>query len=80
MHARKQASYRQQEKALFAALRDRWPEPERETRLRVLALVAVGATLLASEMFNQEGGARPFDEALRGAFDAVSAGFTPAAQ
>lgn len=80
VQARKQASYRQQEEALFAALRDRWPEPERETRLRVLALVAVGATRLASEMFNQEGGARPFDEVLRGAFNAISAEFTPAAQ
>jgi AcrR family transcriptional regulator len=73
VQARKQASYRQQEEALFAALRERWPEPARETRLRMLALVAVGATRLASETFNKEGGARPFDEVLRGAFDAVTA-------
>lgn len=76
VQARKQASYRQQEAALFSALRERWPEPERETRLRVLAMVAVGATRLASETFSQEGGARPFDEVLRGAFDAVTAEFT----
>jgi AcrR family transcriptional regulator len=80
VQARKQASYRQQEEAVFGALRDRWPEPAREIRLRVLALIAVGATRLASEIFSQEGGARPFDEVLRSAFDAVSAEFTPATQ
>ncbi|GGB20726.1 TetR family transcriptional regulator [Sphingomonas metalli] len=75
VQARKQASYRQQEDALLAALRERWPDPERETRLRVLAMVAVGATRLASETFNREGGARPFDAVLRAAFDAVTAEF-----
>lgn len=79
VQARKQASYRRQEEALFSALRNRWPEPARETRLRVLAMVAVGATRLASEAFNQEGGARPFDEVLRGAFDALTAEFTTTA-
>ena len=76
VQARKQASYRQQEEALFSALWERWPQPERETRLRVLAMVAVGATRLASETFNQEAGAQPFDEVLRSAFDAVTAEFT----
>jgi AcrR family transcriptional regulator len=75
VQARKQASYRQQEETLFSALRERWPDPARETRLRVLAMVAVGATRLASETFSQEGGARPFDEVLRAAFDAVTVEF-----
>ena len=79
VQARKQASYRQQEDALFSALRERWPDPPRETRLRVLAMVAVGITRLASETFNQEGGARPFDEVLRCAFDAITAEFADAA-
>jgi AcrR family transcriptional regulator len=78
VQARKQASYREQEETLFRALRERWPEPERETRLRMVAMVAVGAARLASETFNQEGGTRPFDEVLRSAFDAVSAEFAPA--
>jgi AcrR family transcriptional regulator len=78
VQARKQASYRQQEEAIFSALRERWPEPARETRLRVLAMVAVGATRLASETFNQEGGTRPFEEVLRGAFDAIIAEFASA--
>ncbi len=76
VQARKQASYRQQENSLFAALRERWPETDRETRLRVLAMVAVGTTRLASETFNQEGGVRPFDEVLRDAFDAIAAEFS----
>jgi AcrR family transcriptional regulator len=80
VQARKQASYRQQEETLLAALKEHWPDPKRETRLRVIAMVAVGTTRLASETYNQEGGARPFDEVLRGAFDAVSAEFTAAAQ
>lgn len=79
VQARKQASYRQQEEALFSALRERWLEPARETRLRVLAMVVVGATRLASETFNQEGGTRPFDEVLRAAFDAVTTEFTATA-
>ena len=56
VQARKQVSYRQQEEALLAALKERWPEPAREMRLRVIAMVAVGATRLASETSNQEGG------------------------
>lgn len=75
VQARKQASYRQQEDALFSALRERWPESERETRLRVVAMVAVGATRLASETFSRENGARPFGEVLRDAFDAMTAEF-----
>jgi AcrR family transcriptional regulator len=76
VQARKQASYRQQEEALFSALRERWPEPERETRLRVVAMVAVGATRLASETFSRENGTRPFDAILRDAFDGLAAEFT----
>ena len=76
VQARKQASYRQHEEALFSALRERWPEPARETRLRVLAMVAIGATRLASETFNQEGGARPFSDVLRDAFTAVTVELT----
>jgi AcrR family transcriptional regulator len=79
VQARKQASYRHQEEALFSALRERWPEPARETRLRLLAMVAVGATRIASETFNREAGARPFDEVLRDAFTAVLAELTDAA-
>lgn len=71
VQARKQASYVEQEKALFAALRDRWPDPARETGLRLVAMLAIGAMRLATEAFNREGGKRPLAELLREAFAAL---------
>ena len=71
VQARKQASYVQQEKALFEALRERWPEPARETGLRLVAMLAIGAVRLSSEAFNRESGKRPIAELLNEAFDAL---------
>ncbi len=71
VQARKQASYIQHEKALFAALRERWPKPERETGLRLVAMMAIGAMRLASDALSREDGKRPFDELLHEAFDAL---------
>ena len=71
VQARKQASYVEQEKALFAALRERWPEPERATGLRLVAMLAVGAMRLASETFNREGGKRSMQDLLNEAFEAL---------
>lgn len=71
VQARKQASYIQHERALFAALRERWPEPERETGLRLVAMLAIGATRLASDALSREGGKRPLTELLHEAFDAL---------
>jgi AcrR family transcriptional regulator len=79
VQARKHVSYRHHEEVLFAALRERWPDPARETRLRVLAMMGVGAMRLASETFSQEGGSRPYDEVLRRAFDAITAELSPPA-
>lgn len=73
VQARKQASYIQQEKALFAALRERWPAPERETGLRFVAMLAIGAMRLALDAFNRDGGKRPIVELLNDAFDALEA-------
>lgn len=73
VQARKQASYVQHEQTLFAALRTRWPDPVRETRLRLVAMVAIGAVRLAFDTFNEEGGARPVEPILRGAFDSLEA-------
>lgn len=73
VQARKQASYLQQEHALFAALRERWPAPERETGLRLVAMLAVGAMRLASEAFGRENGQRPMVDLLNEAFDALEA-------
>jgi AcrR family transcriptional regulator len=71
VQARKQASYVQHEATLFAALRERWPAPERATGLRLLALLAVGTMRLSSDIFHQEGGKRPIQALLREAFEAL---------
>jgi AcrR family transcriptional regulator len=73
VQARKQASYVQQEEALFAALRERWPEPEREIGLRLVAMLATGAMRLSTDAFSREGGKRSLVELLHEAFDALEA-------
>lgn len=74
VQARKQASYVEHELTLFAALRDRWPQPERELALRLVALMAIGALRLSTERFSLEGGKRALTELLNEAFDALDAG------
>jgi AcrR family transcriptional regulator len=71
VQARKQVSYIQQEGEIHKALRERWPEPERSTALRVVAMLSVGAMRIAGDMFNRENGARPMAELLLEAFDSV---------
>lgn len=71
--ARKQASYVQHEATLFAALRDRWPQPERETALRLVAMLSIGALRVSLETFNREEGQRPIAILLNEAFDALEA-------
>lgn len=71
VQARKQASYVQHEQTLFAALREKWPGSERETALRLVAMLAIGATRLAFDALNREGGKRPIAELLNEAFDAL---------
>ncbi|BBK43794.1 TetR family transcriptional regulator [Allostella vacuolata] len=73
VQARKQASYVQQEQALFAALRERWPDPGRETGLRLVAMLAIGTIRLSLDAFNREGGSRPVAVLLHEAFDALEA-------
>jgi len=68
VQARKQASYVEQERTLFAALRERWPEPEREPGLKVVAMIAMGAVRLSTEAFNQAAGARTMPALLRETF------------
>lgn len=71
VQARKQASYIQHEKTLLAALREKWPEPERDTALRVAAMMSIGAVRLSLDALSREGGKRPLVELLREAFDAL---------
>lgn len=73
VQARKQASYIHHEKTLFEALRERWPDQERETSLRLVAMLAVGAMRLSFDAFNREGGKRPVVDLLHETFDALAA-------
>jgi AcrR family transcriptional regulator len=73
VQARKLATYVQHEEALFAVLRERWPEPERQTALRLVAVLAVGTMRLALDTFNLEVGKRPLAELVREIFDALKA-------
>ena len=75
VQARKQASYVEHELALFAALRERWPDPEQELSLRLTALAAIGALRLSTERFSREGGATDLTTLLDAAFDALDSGF-----
>jgi AcrR family transcriptional regulator len=74
VQARKQASYVQHEASLYAALRQRWPAPERETSLRLIAMMAIGAIRLSTDALHREGGRRSFDALLRENFAALAAG------
>lgn len=71
VQSRKQASYVRHEATLYAGLRERWPDPARETGLRLVAMAAMGAVRLSLEAFGRDGGTRPFVARLRDAFDAL---------
>ena len=70
---RKQASYISQEQAVFEALRKRWPMPEREDSLRLVAMLGIGVMRVASELLVQENGRRPFLFLINMAFDRLAA-------
>ncbi len=71
VQARKQASYVQHERTLFEALREKWPDPERETALRLVAMLSIGAIRLSTEALNREGGRRSLTDILKDTFDAL---------
>lgn len=57
---------------MFTALRERWPDPARETGLRLVAMLAVGAMRLAFDTVSREGGRRPIGVLVNEAFDALA--------
>jgi len=69
--ARKQASYVEHERTVFAALRAKWPDPGQETSLRMVAMLAIGSIRLALEAFNRDEGRRPVGNHLREVFAAL---------
>ena len=68
LRARKQASYVAQEQALFAALCELWPQPNRRAGLRMVAMVSIGAVRLSLEAWRQDGSKRPVKEYLQESF------------
>jgi AcrR family transcriptional regulator len=79
VQARKQASYVEHERTLLAALRERWPQSEREPALQMVAMIAMGAIRLSTEAFNREAGARTMPSLLREMFDTLETELRPRA-
>lgn len=75
LKARKQATYGLHEQALYAALVERWPDPDRSISLRLLAMASLGAMRLAIEDWIQAGGNQSVDSFLHAAFDGIAAEF-----
>jgi AcrR family transcriptional regulator len=74
--ARKQVFYAKQEQALFLALREVWRQPERQTALRMVAMVSIGAMRLALQAWREQAGQRkPAARFLREAFESLRAEF-----
>lgn len=71
VQARKAASYVHHEQTLFAALRKKWPEPERETALRMIAMLSIGAVRLSLDTLDREDGKRPLAVILSATFEAL---------
>lgn len=71
--ARKQASYVEHERTVYAALRGKWPDPALDAALRLAAMLTIGSIRLALEAFNREEGRRPIGDHLRETFDAFDA-------
>lgn len=71
VQARKQASMIEHETTLYAALREKWPAPDQSTRLRMVAMMALGAVRLAADTLHQEGGKRPFTVLLEENFSVL---------
>jgi AcrR family transcriptional regulator len=67
------AKYAEQEQAVFEALAVLWPAPDRRERLRLVAMVSVGALRVAFERWADRGGAEPLAHHLRRTFAELKA-------
>jgi AcrR family transcriptional regulator len=70
VRARKQASYVEHEQVLLNALRERWPDRP-ALGLRMIAMMAIGAVRIATDLFSREDAARPITQLLADVFDAL---------
>ena len=71
LRARKQAGYERQERALFEALAQRWPDLGRRAELRAAAMVTIGALRLAAEAWSADGAPRSLRTYLEEVFAAL---------
>ncbi|HEX4210327.1 MAG TPA: TetR/AcrR family transcriptional regulator [Candidatus Binataceae bacterium] len=69
--ASKPAAYARQEQALFAILCEVWRQPQRQERLRTVAMLSIGTMRLAIDAWNRAGGNRSAVYFLREAFDGL---------
>jgi hypothetical protein len=72
---RKQGGYERQERALYAAMCEAWPQDDRRASLRMTAMVAIGALRLAFETWCEDGRVRPMGQYLDAAFELLGAEF-----
>ena len=68
LRADKQMVYFRMEDSVFAALCERWPQPEQRPALRVVAMTSIGALRLAMEARRQGGGRRSLAAHLKDVF------------
>lgn len=73
LRARKQANYGRQEIALYHTLSEKWPAPERQSGLRLLAMVGIGAMRLSADRWHHDQGQRPLQHYLEEAFQLLRA-------
>lgn len=76
VQARKRANYIIEEWELFDALRDLWPG-ETETRLRALAMLAIGGARLSLDAWTRADHAGRAEDYINGMFDAIEAVAAP---
>ena len=67
------AKYAEHEQAVFEALVVLWPAPDRRERLRLVAMVSVGALRVAFDCWAERGGAEPLADHLRRTFAELKA-------
>lgn len=73
LRVRKQANYEKQEKALFSALSEKWPDPARQPALRTIAMVTIGAMRIATERWRENPEALPLTACLEQVFACLTA-------
>ena len=66
--ARKQVVYAQQEESLYQTLCQVWPQPQRRSGLRIIAMLSMGALRLALEAWGKQMGRRSAESFLTETF------------